>query len=226
MDLSTYFIQNEEYANQFYGKSLNYTSDYSVLKLYVNENNPVLRELYRDHIEKHNASLYSSVFPNSGFDLFIPEKVEFGHMQKAMVNLQVKCELIHCKLSTFSLIDRYGSGDDAPPPQEADPFRTIGTSSNSAFYLYPRSSITKTDLMMSNHVGIIDSGYRGFLMASVRNLGEPTTIEASTRLFQICHPSLTPIYVVMVDNELKLTPTERGEGGFGSTGVAGATNTA
>ena len=40
-----------------------------------------------------------------------------------------------------------------------------------------------------------------------------------TRLVQICHPSLCPIYVVLVDEEDDLSSTERGDGGFGSTGV-------
>jgi dUTPase len=78
--------------------------------------------------------------------------------------------------------------------------------------------------MLANHTGIIDSGYRGNLIGAFRALyfhkddNNSYIVEKHTRLLQICHPSLCPIYVVMV-NEDELTNTERGEGGFGSTGV-------
>ena len=52
---------------------------------------------------------------------------------------------------------------------------------------------------------------------------QPTyTVEKHTRLFQICHPTLCPIFVVLVP-ESELNSSERGEGGFGSTGVTGVT---
>ena len=88
----------------------------------------------------------------------------------------------------------------------------------SAFYLYPRSSLSKTPLMLSNHVGIIDSGYRGFLIGAFRNL-EPSTynVEAGQRLLQICSPDLKPFLVEIVD-ENTFSKSERGVGGFGSTG--------
>ena len=92
------------------------------------------------------------------------------------------------------------------------------------YYMYPRSSISKTELMLSNHTGIIDSGYRGVLMGAFRWLKPENseqdnyTIDRYTRLLQVCLPTLHPIFVVMVD-ESELTDTTRGTGGFGSTGV-------
>lgn len=227
MDLTDHLRKNEEYANQFFNiDGQNYTGDYCVLKLYVDDSCQNLIETYKEHIAKHNDSLKNNLFPNAGFDLFVPEETTIQHMGKTLINLSVKCELIQCKLSTYSLVGMYGSdkAQDSTATEPPEELETVGTSCNSGFYLYPRSSITKTDLMMTNHVGIIDSGYRGFLMASVRNLGsEPATIAPMTRLFQICHPGLCPIYVVLVDAD-ELTPTERGAGGFGSTGVVGATH--
>ena len=92
---------------------------------------------------------------------------------------------------------------------------------NSPFYIYPRSSISKTPLMLANHTGIIDSGYRGNLIGAFRCLflepNQPYHIEKYTRLLQICHPSLCPIYVIIV-SENELSNTERGTDGFGSTG--------
>jgi dUTP pyrophosphatase len=100
----------------------------------------------------------------------------------------------------------------------------ISMVSNCAFTIYPRSSISKTPLMLANHTGIIDAGYRGSLIGAFRWLKSNTSteteyvVEKHTRLLQVCHPSLCPIFVVIVD-ENDLTSSERGNGGFGSTGV-------
>ena len=83
----------------------------------------------------------------------------------------------------------------------------------------PRSSISKTPLVLSNHVGIIDSGYRGNLIAMFRNLsGEDYHVEQYTRLIQVCHSSLKPFIVRLANSAEDLGNTSRGSGGFGSTG--------
>ena len=43
---------------------------------------------------------------------------------------------------------------------------------NVSYYLYPRSSIGKTPLRMSNSVGIMDAGYRGTVIGQVDNLSD------------------------------------------------------
>lgn len=87
----------------------------------------------------------------------------------------------------------------------------------SGFFLYPRSSMgSKTPLRLSNSVGIIDIGYRGELMAIVDNISDQDfEIRRGERYFQICSPGLKEITMEIVD---ELTPTQRGEGGFGSSG--------
>jgi dUTP pyrophosphatase len=98
-----------------------------------------------------------------------------------------------------------------------------GASYSCGYYVYPRSSISKTPLMLANHVGIIDSGYRGNLIAAIRKLPSDSpeyVVEKHTRLFQICHPTLCPVFVVLVP-ESELNSSERGAGGFGSTGAKG-----
>ena len=56
-----------------------------------------------------------------------------------------------------------------------------------AFYIYPRSSISKTPLRLANSVGIVDSGYRGNLMLALDNIKQvPYTIRKGQRLAQIC----------------------------------------
>ena len=88
--------------------------------------------------------------------------------------------------------------------------------SNLSYYLYPRSSIIKTPLRLSNSVGIIDSGYRGDIIACVDNIKNvPYEIKQGDRLFQICAGDLSPFEYILVDD---LSNTRRGSGGFGSTG--------
>ena len=88
------------------------------------------------------------------------------------------------------------------------------------YYMYPRSSISKTPLVLSNHVGIIDSGYRGPLTGMFRNLStlEDYKMKKFDRYLQICSSTLEPFIVKMVDTEEELGATTRGSGGFGSTG--------
>ncbi len=83
--------------------------------------------------------------------------------------------------------------------------------------LTPRSSLcNKGGLQLVNSVGIIDSDYRGELMMVYRNLGnEPVEISEGERIGQIIFlPSLVADFI-----SEDLTQTDRGEGGFGSTGV-------
>lgn len=85
------------------------------------------------------------------------------------------------------------------------------------FTLEPRSSIYKTGLIMANSRGIIDRSYRGQLMAPVISVGSKlSSVEKGTRLFQIIAPALG--YIKEVEYVASLPETQRGEGGFGSTG--------
>lgn len=87
---------------------------------------------------------------------------------------------------------------------------------SSSYYLYPRSSIHKTPLRLSNSVGIIDSGYRGNIIACVDNLSDQEfIINKGERLFQLCHPSLSPMTLNITND---LSSTVRGTAGLGSTG--------
>ena len=85
-----------------------------------------------------------------------------------------------------------------------------------SYMLVPRSSIYKTPLRMANSIGIIDAGYRGEIMAAVDNIGkEDYMVTPGERLFQLVHPTLYPIHAEVVK---ELSDTDRGDGGFGSTG--------
>ena len=82
-----------------------------------------------------------------------------------------------------------------------------------------RSSAGKKGLTIPNGVGIIDSGYRGNLKLLLSALAEPVMVAAGERVCQLLVLPRTPVNAEagVVD-----TDTDRGQGGFGSTG-AGAT---
>ncbi len=100
---------------------------------------------------------------------------------------------------------------------------------NTGYYMYPRSSLSKTQLRLANSVGIIDAGYRGHLMGMFDVVNVPQSNHENKeadyfgqkydRYLQICAPGLVPIIVEIVETKDELgTETERGDGGFGSTG--------
>ena len=153
---------------------------------------------------------------DAGFDLYTPDTILFRPGETKIVDLKVKCKLY-------------------------DEHNTYG------YYMYPRSSISKTPLTMCNSVGIIDRDYRGNIMVALRynidknvlyqwsnliisNMNDVIdkklddiynklpvyTLERGTRIVQLTTATLSPFNVNFVD---KLDETERGDGGFGSTGI-------
>lgn len=84
--------------------------------------------------------------------------------------------------------------------------------------LFPRSSIgIKTCLRMANSVGVIDSDYRGTIHAMYENIFcVPHHINQGDRIAQ---GIIVPIPKVEFEEVEELSTTERGSGGFGSTGV-------
>lgn len=92
------------------------------------------------------------------------------------------------------------------------------TNKSLPYYLYMRSSLSKTNIRLANSVGIIDKGYRGDICAYF-DVIKPDVLEAYQRPVQICSNNLDWFDVKMVDNFEPFTYTLRGEHGFGSTGI-------
>ena len=152
----------------------------------VDSENVELKSLYQS---QYDESKQKAPYNDSGFDLFFPSDVNCLSGKSTKIKLGVKIAMF-----------RYC--DDSKP--------SVG------YYIYPRSSISKTPLRLANSVGIIDSGYRGELMAVVDNQSpDDYAISRGQRLFQVCAGDLSPVLKVKF---CKLDVTERGEGGFGSTG--------
>lgn len=124
---------------------------------------------------------------DSGLDLFFIEEEVIPSKSTKLISLGIRCEAFNDK----------------------------NKERNVSYYLYPRSSISKTPLRMSNSVGIMDAGYRGIVKVSLDNISDENyTIRPGQRLFQLCGPNLEKITFEIVNN---LSETTRGEGGFGST---------
>ena len=83
--------------------------------------------------------------------------------------------------------------------------------------VFPRSSVRNQDLILSNCVGVIDSGYRGELQATFKKTQGLDSIKykVGDRGAQIIILPYPTIYMTEVP---ELSDTERGSGGFGSTG--------
>jgi dUTP pyrophosphatase len=153
-----------------------------------------LRDLYVPHIRSHNDAVTNTSHPNAGFDLFVPQVHSVpATIQTYKLNHGVRAEMLSVDLN--------------------------GNIQPTGFLLMPRSSLSNTSLMLANHVGVVDSGYRGDLIGAFRNLGQFEFVaERGIRLLQVCHPSLTPFRVEMVSSVNDLSVTARGACGFGSTG--------
>lgn len=83
--------------------------------------------------------------------------------------------------------------------------------------VFPRSSVRNQDLILSNCVGVVDSGYRGELQATFKKTQGLDSIkykvgERGAQIIIIPYPQIE-----MVESD-ELSDTERGSGGFGSTG--------
>ena len=82
--------------------------------------------------------------------------------------------------------------------------------------LVPRSSMSKTPLRCANSVGIIDADYRGEISIVYENVScSDYMIFRGDRIAQLI---IVPIAVVDVEEAQTLSETERGAGGYGSTG--------
>jgi len=177
------------------------------LKIYVEGDNVPLKNKYVEAILKHNAKMLdpSEKFVDAGFDIFNPAQVGLYKGKVNKIDFGVKCS---ATLLLENSQKEYNTG----------------------YYMYPRSSISKTPMRLANSVGIIDSGYRGNLMAMVDciNSRQGALCECDydyvlgqyDKVVQICAPSLCPILVTLVESVSELSEeTSRGGGGFGSTGL-------
>lgn len=84
--------------------------------------------------------------------------------------------------------------------------------------LFQRSSVSKKSIVMTNCVGVIDAGYRGEIMGKFRSTTDvvPALYKPGERFAQLV---IVPYLDVQIEEVAELNQTERGDGGFGSSGT-------
>ena len=203
---------------------------FMLLQVFVDLDDEKLIQKYKEKIDSHNSKVLQSLnntddgdnsknHIDAGFDLFVPHDIDSSADCKDENNTQFK---IDHKIACSAVM-----------------FTSSGKRYNTGYYLYPRSSLSKTEIRLANSVGIIDSGYRGHLIGvfdhkptppsdnvmvyneSTHKFSRPTKrlVSAYDRVLQVCAPSLVPILVEIVDKVESLGTTERGNKGFGSSGL-------
>lgn len=165
--------------------------------LYIRIDDDRVRNYYENSVQTFNEHM-NDFHRDSGFDLYVPEEFQTTGITETPLKID---HGVSCSLYKVQDI-----GDEH-------------ISVASGYYMYPRSSISKTPLRLANSVGIIDSGYRGHLIAKVDCISnESYTVCQGDRLFQICTPDLTPFERIEIVESFGDDNTTRGDGGFGSTG--------
>lgn len=183
----------------------------SKYQLLIHTENEYIKKKLINSVESYRLVYTDGIVSNilqgsdSGVDLFYPDDVDIKPGETKIITLGVKCKMIDIENGI-----------------------AVG------YYMYPRSSISKTPLRLANSVGIIDAGYRGEIKSPLTNtpnicafindlnIGADVierytyTIKKGIRLVQLCSPDLSPFSIKFVNN---LDETSRGDGGFGSTGI-------
>ena len=152
---------------------------FAILKIAIDDE--IIKKKYDKLVTKHNYKVLNYDLVDSGFDIVLPKKTIFHGQDSTFVDFELKVEMLFCEIDKHYV-------------------------SNSPFLLSPRSSISKFPLILSNNIGIINSGYRGSITGAFRNYYS-CSVDEDTSLLQICHPSLCPIFTVIV-NENELTNIE------------------
>jgi dUTP pyrophosphatase len=146
-------------------------------------------ELYQNHSTYHAG--------DAGFDLFVVKDTTIGPGETVLVDMGVQCQS-----KSFSwCVWKWFKGQYY---------------NYHSYFLIPRSSISKTPLMMRNSVGVIDSSYTGSIKAPLFNTStEPFFLKRGERYTQLVNADMSPVKMEVVDS---LRSTSRSGNGFGSTG--------
>lgn len=175
---------------------------YMYLKIFIDSDDISLKNKYMEYINKRELKIIKdSEHVDAGFDIFAPNDILLTYNSVSKIDYMISCSAQIVKSCQNQEYTTYNTG----------------------YYMYPRSSISKTHLRLANNVGIIDSGYRGHLIGMfdiLYNSDGVVRVDKYDRHLQICSPELIPIYVELVNTKEELGEnTIRGDGGFGSTGI-------
>ena len=136
--------------------------------------------------------------------------------------MEIKIKRLHpnARIPKYSKEGDAGMDVYAVSKQERDKFIEYGTGLSFEIpdgyvcLIFPRSSLSNKDLVLANHVGVLDSGYRGELILRFRKIGEEV-YDVGDRIGQIM---IIPYPYIEFKEIERLSETQRGNNGFGSTG--------
>lgn len=213
----------EEYLKKLEGfeRTLSENED-DVDDSYINEIAKVLSDLSMDSLN-HDDSI-AQQFKERDYHVPTEETVTLNS-DDMTATLRCKIKLLH----SDAVVPQYSKLGDAGLDLRAT---TMTVDNNQITYgtgisleipvgfvglIYPRSSIRKTNLSLSNSVGVIDSGYRGEIIVTF-NHSNSNTEEIYSVGDRICQLMIVPYPKIEFIVSDELSKTERGDGGFGSTG--------
>ncbi len=142
--------------------------------------------------------------------------------EEVVGNMQIKIK----KLNPEAIIPKYAHTTDAGmdvyavSKEVTDKYVEYGTGlsfelpEGYVMLVFPRSSVSNTDLTLANCVGVLDAGYRGELRLRFRKNG-PDDYAVGDRIGQVIVLPLPKIEFEVME---ALSDSDRGQGGFGSTG--------
>jgi len=136
--------------------------------------------------------------------------------------MKIKIKRLHPEAKIPSYANPGDAGMDvfATSKEEKEKFIEYGTGlsfelpSDHLILVFPRSSLSNKDLILANHVGVLDSGYRGELKLRFKKTGKDI-YEIGDKIGQII---VMPFPKIDFEETENLSDSSRGQGGFGSTG--------
>jgi dUTP pyrophosphatase len=198
----------EEYLKKLeeFEKTINSEDDEENFDLnFIEEINTLLSKL-EGEINKNENIKTESIINNFTLDIKVkklhPNAVipSYSKVGDAGMDLTITSEIEN---TTFSVSYGFGIAMEIPK--------------NYVGLVFPRSSVRNQELVLSNCVGVIDSGYRGELQATFKKTQGLDSIkykvgDRGAQIIILPYPQIK-----MVESD-ELSDTERGSGGFGSTG--------
>jgi dUTP pyrophosphatase len=143
--------------------------------------------ILNDKLTNHYSQFDYHHNGDSGIDLYNDEILVESFGVRA-IDFHIQCEMINLKTNEYQ-----------------------------SYFLVPRSSLTKTSFLLANSIGVIDAGYRGNLIAKIKNFNpNKSELLSEGSYFQIISPDLKPIKINLVN---ELSQTTRDQDGFGSTSL-------
>ena len=219
-------MYTEEMLNSSRKEIMNSLEARGITRLNAQENLNDLKTSIQDVFNMLQPSENKAVLLHAVFDPLINifEDV-LEHYHNFDINLLIKCDE-NGKVPTYAhetdaAADLYAAETVVVPAHSLGNIIPTGIKialpENWTAYIVPRSSMgTKTPLRLSNSVGVIDSDYRGPVGVIYDNISDSDyTINAGDRIAQLI---VMPTYRFKPHVVDILPATERGEGGFGSSG--------